>query len=332
MRNAFIGGLVASYLLLGLAAHGRATTLELQPGQNLVGNIGRYTTQYQDTLLDLAWSHDLGYTQLVIANPGIDPWLPGAGKQIVIPQLYILPDAPHRGIVINLAQQRLFYYPPGGKEVITYPIGVGVTGWNTPLGATRVVQKVPHPAWYPPPSIKADEPDLPNVVPAGPDNPLGEWALRLGWPNYLIHGTNKPYGVGRSVSHGCIRLYPKDIDPLFHSVRVGIQVRVVNQHVEVVWFHDVLYVAVFPTKAQMDQIDIEQPPTAEAPSDLVARVTAVAGDHVSAVNWPLVKALGLIRNGVPTPVTAPVVSMSATDSTMSTPTGIAKPDAVVPIK
>ncbi|MGH6988536.1 MAG: L,D-transpeptidase family protein [Stellaceae bacterium] len=312
MREKVMTGLLAALLLLGGASFARAATFDLEPGQTMVGSIGGYTTKYQDTLLDLARTYDLGYTQLVIANPGIHPWVPGAGERVVIPALYILPDAQHRGIVINLAQQRLFYYPPGGGTVMTFPIGVGVTGWKTPVGATRVVQKVPHPAWYPPASIKAQEPDLPNVIPAGPDNPLGQWALRLGWKNYLIHGTNKPYGVGRSVSHGCIRLYPKDIDPLFHAVKVGIPVHVVNQHVEAAWYHGVLYVAVFPTKEQMDEIDIEQRPPAKEPPNLIARVTAIAGDHASEVNWPMVKALGLIRNGVPTPVTPPVSSVGTT--------------------
>jgi L,D-transpeptidase ErfK/SrfK len=326
MCRRILFSLVAAALLLGTGSLARAATFDWRPDQAAVGGIGSYTTRFEDTLLDVARSYDLGYTQLIVANPGIDPWLPGKGRHVVIPQFYLLPDAPHRGIVINLAQQRLFYYPPGGKTVETFPIGVGVIGWNTPVGATRVVQKVPHPAWYPPASIKAVEPDLPDVVPAGPDNPLGEWALRLGWPGYLIHGTNKPYGVGRNVSHGCIRLYPKDIDPLFHAVTVGTPVHTVNQEVEAAWFEGVLYVAVFPTKTQMDQIDIGQAMTPVEPPDLIQRVTTVAGDHAAAVNWPLVKALGIIRNGIPTPVTAPVLGLGASGPVDAVPVSVTNPD------
>jgi L,D-transpeptidase ErfK/SrfK len=298
----------AALVVMGAPGVVSAASFPWQPGQTAIGDIEGYTTHYEDTLLDIALTDDLGYTQLIIANPGIDPWLPGKARHVVIPQFYLLPDAPHRGIVINLAEQRLFYFPPDGKTVVTFPIGVGVQGWNTPLGGTRIMSKVVHPNWYVPASIRAEKPELPAMVPAGPDNPLGDYAMFLGWPSYLIHGTNKPYGVGRNVSHGCIRLYPKDIDPLFHEVSVGTPVHIINEDIEAAWSDDVLYVAVFPTKDQTDQLDIGQAMTPAEPPDLVARVTAVAGDRAALVNWSLVKEIGRTRNGIPTPVTAPVSS------------------------
>lgn len=216
----------------------RASTYLLPPaGDNMVGAIQSVTARHEDTLSDIARQYDLGYDQITAANPGVDPWLPGEGTRIVLPTEYVLPDAPRQGMVINLAAMRLFYYPPiqAGQppEVITYPIGVGREGWGTPLGKTRITVKVANPSWTPPESIRKEHAEngdpLPAVVPAGPDNPLGQFALRLALPGYLIHGTNKPWGVGMRVSHGCIRLYPEDIAALFAKVPAGTPVLIVNQ-------------------------------------------------------------------------------------------------------
>src|ERR1051325_7555659 len=217
---------IAIALLAAWAAFpAAAAEYPLAPDQNVVGEIRRYTVKEGEVFADIARHFDIGYTALVTANPGVDPWLPGVGREITIPALHIMPDAPHQGVVINLAQWRLFYFPPGGGRVETFPLGLGVIGRKTPLGVTRVVSKEANPAWYPPASIRAERPELPGVVPAGPDNPLGAYALHLGWTSYLIHGTNKPDGVGRNVSHGCIRLYPEDIERVFNVVGVGTPVR-----------------------------------------------------------------------------------------------------------
>ncbi|MBI2782664.1 MAG: L,D-transpeptidase family protein [Gammaproteobacteria bacterium] len=198
----------------------------------------RYTrVQGEETLLDIARAYDLGYDEIVSANPDIDPWTPDAGERVLLPTAHVLPDAPRAGVVINLAARRLFYYPPAPKgaprTVITHPLGVGREGWSTPLGRTQVADKQAAPPWTVPPSIRrehaASGDPLPAVVPAGPDNPLGSHALRLGWPSILIHGTNKPAGIGMRVSHGCIQLYPEDIAPLFAVVPVGTPVTVVDQ-------------------------------------------------------------------------------------------------------
>jgi L,D-transpeptidase ErfK/SrfK len=299
-----------------------ARAFPLAPGQTAVGDIGHVTTKYEDTLLDVARTSDIGYTQLVIANRGVDAWIPGRDTKIVLPQFYLLPKGPRRGIVINLAEQRLFYFPPGGHTVETFPIGVGVQGWNTPLGATEVVEKQVHPGWSPPASIRAEKPELPSYVPPGPDNPLGDYAMRLGWKSYLIHGTNLPDGVGRNSSHGCVRMYPEDIDHLFHSVGVGVLVRVVNDEVVAAWVDKELYVAVFPSKEQTDQIDIEQPWTEELPANLIERVTEEAGDAANQVDWDLVKQAGMERTGMPISVThiaAVATSTSTPVTTMGAP-------------
>jgi L,D-transpeptidase ErfK/SrfK len=299
-------GIVAA-LTLGLAATpAAAAEYPVAPGQRVIGDPGQYVTRYVtrqgDVLLDTAQQFDLGYTQLMAANPGVDPWMPAPGRQVVIPGRYILPDVPHRGIVINLAQWRLFYFPPGAGTVVTYPLGLGVIGKTTPLGETRIVRKQANPTWYPPDSIRAAEPDLPAVVPPGPDNPLGAFALYLGWHLYRIHGTNKPDGVGRNVSHGCIRLYPDDIDKLFHAVRVGTPVRVVAQPAEVAWRGSDLYVVAYPSKEQTEDIDIGRPATPDPEADLRELVSAAAGSRADIVDWAAVDRAAAERNGIPVKV------------------------------
>jgi L,D-transpeptidase ErfK/SrfK len=203
----------------------------------VVGTLQATIARHEDTLSDIARRFNLGYDEVVNANPGVDPWLPGEGRRIVLPTQFVLPDAPHEGLVVNLAALRLYYFPKAGKdeprEVITYPIGIGMVGWATPTGTTKIVSKRTDPYWTPPNSVRkehAAEGDiLPPRVPPGPENPLGAFAMNLGWPSYLMHGTNKPAGVGMRASHGCIRLYPEDIATLFETIPIGTKVTVVNQ-------------------------------------------------------------------------------------------------------
>lgn len=318
---------VAALILMPTLASAR--TYPLAPGQEMIGQIGEYVTVYKDTLLDVGRENDLGYAQLMLANPGVNPWIPGKDKHIVLPNLYLLPDGPRKGIVLNLAEQRVFYFPPGGKTVETYPIGAGVQGRNTPLGVTRIVSKQVHPGWAPPPSIRAERPELPAYVPPGPDNPMGDLAMGLTWRGYYLHGTNKPLGVGRNVSHGCIHFYPEDIAHLFPEVPVGTRVRVINEEVAAAWVKNRLYVAVFPNKSQVDEIDIEHPITRVVPDDLVQRVRTVAGERGDEVDWALVTRLGLERNGIPTPVTPPSVA----DATpVATPVSAQQPMTMPPAR
>jgi L,D-transpeptidase ErfK/SrfK len=209
----------------------------LAPGQDVVGTLQMVKVRKDETLSDIGRRFNVGLGEMTRANPNVDPWIPKPGTQVVVPTQYVLPDAPHRGIVVNLAAMRLFYFPPHkrGKPqiVITHPVGIGRQGWKTPQGVTHVLWHEKNPVWHVPPSIIVEhrqEGDvLPKVMGPGPDNPLGDYALHLGWPGYLIHGTNKPVSVGLRVSHGCVHLFPEDIAQIFKMVPNGTEVRVVNE-------------------------------------------------------------------------------------------------------
>ncbi len=210
---------------------------EIEAGQEVIGELQVMQTRYQDTFVDIARAYGLGYDELVAANPGVDPWLPGDGTAVVLPTRFVLPNAPREGLVLNIAAKRLFYYRPvedGARQVVeTYPIGIGRAGWATPTGVTTVVSKARDPVWFVPASVRREHREagdpLPPQVPPGPDNPLGKYVLGLGLPGYLIHGTNKPAGVGMRVSHGCVRLFPENIEHLYQEVAIGTKVRIVNQ-------------------------------------------------------------------------------------------------------
>ena len=227
---------------------------EIDPAhEDVVGVVQSTRIGKEDTLPDIARRFNVGYEEMVRANPGVDPWLPGEGREVVVPTRFVLPDAPREGVVINVAAMRLYYFPKHAKGtpqvVVTHPIGIGKVGWQTPEGVTKVVARVKDPVWVPPVSVRKEHLEdgdvLPAKVPAGPDNPLGAFMFRLGWPSYLIHGTNKPYGVGMRSSHGCVRLYPEDISILFDSIPIGTPVRVVNQPFVLGWHGDELYVQVY---------------------------------------------------------------------------------------
>lgn len=207
------------------------------PTQSVIGELQVVRVGEGDTFSDLAREYGLGYDELVSANPGVDPWIPEAGTPVLLPTQYVLPAAPRSGIVLNIAAKRLFYFPETkageAQPVFTYPIGIGRVGWETPLGSTAVIAKARDPHWWVPASVRKEHREagdpLPAVVPPGPDNPLGRYVLKLGLPGYLIHGTNQPYGVGMRVSHGCVRLYPENIETLYSLVDNGVEVRIVNQ-------------------------------------------------------------------------------------------------------
>lgn len=235
------------------------------PGSDVVGKLQHIKTKKSDTFVSLARKYDVGYRDLREANPNVDPWLPGDGTPLVIPTEYVLPNVPRKGIVINLPEMRIYYFPPKGSKyagkVFTFPVGIGRQGWATPVTHTHVAQKIPHPTWTPPASIKAEhakkgEP-LPDVVAAGPNNPLGQYALRLGLPSYLIHGTNKPAGIGMHVSHGCIRLFPEDISTLFAMVSKGTPVNIVSEPYKVGWQGNTLMMEVHPPHPEGDSKPVQ---------------------------------------------------------------------------
>ncbi|MEQ8207912.1 MAG: L,D-transpeptidase family protein [Woeseia sp.] len=205
--------------------------------QSVIGELQVVRINEGDTFSDLAREYGLGYDEIVTANPTVDPWIPPAGTPVLLPTQYVLPATPRRGVVLNIASKRLFYFPEAlegeAQTVMTYPIGIGRVGWETPTGATTVTAKARDPHWYVPTSVRKEHAELgnplPAIVPPGPDNPLGRHVLKLGLPGYLIHGTNQPYGVGMRVSHGCVRMYPENIETLYELVGLGLEVTIVNQ-------------------------------------------------------------------------------------------------------
>ncbi|MDF2489500.1 MAG: ErfK/YbiS/YcfS/YnhG family protein, partial [Pseudomonas sp.] len=214
--------------LATLLAAGPAAALELPlppPGEDVVGQVQVIKAKYEDTFADIGTANDLGYLEMIAANPGVDPWLPGAGTEIILPTRFVLPPGPREGIVINLAEYRMYYFPKGQDVVHTYPLGIGREGWGSPIANTKITAKTPNPTWTPPASIRAehaaDGDILPAVVPAGPDNPLGPFKFTLGVPGYLIHGSNKKFGIGMRTSHGCFRMFNNNVLELSTMVPVG---------------------------------------------------------------------------------------------------------------
>jgi L,D-transpeptidase ErfK/SrfK len=276
-------------LTLSAAQPSRATVYTLTAADTVVGADQAVTTVYEDTLYDLARTYSLGSEELIRVNPGVDPWLPGADKELTIPGRHILPTGPREGIVVNLPEHRLYYYPKQirGKpqQVITYPVSIGKMDWHTPIGLTHVIAKQKDPAWFPPESVRkehaaAGDP-LPARVPPGPDNPLGAYAMRLaaGGGTYEIHGTNNPIAVGLAVTHGCIRMYPDDVAALYPLIPVGTPVRIVNEPVKVAWVDgELLLEAHPPVDAEGQSFE----PNVDQFADLLR--TAV-GDSTVAIHW-----------------------------------------------
>ena len=281
---------------------------------DVVGQVQVTISTKEDTLPDIARRFNIGYEEIVRANPGVDPWLPGAGKEIVLPTQFVLPNSVRQGIVINIAAMRLFYFPPakpGEKQVVyTHPIGIGRVGWKTPEGTTKVVSKQKDPVWIPPMSVRKEHKEngeiLPARVPAGPDNPLGRYKFTLGWPSYLIHGTNKPYGVGLRSSHGCIRLYPEDVEKIFAMVNPGTTVTVVNQPFVFGWHEGELYLQGFDV-LEDDKRDWSKAQPKLLSKTLSKRIQAELAARKSTVDWQRVAQITKDPRGL-------VVSVSASDS------------------
>lgn len=276
---------------------------------DLIGRVQVTTAVHADTFVDLARRFNVGYEELVRANPGVDPWLPGEGRRIVLPTAFLLPNAPREGVVINVAAMRLFYFPkPQAGEpqtIYTFPIGIGRVGWKTPEGTTKIVRKAKNPIWRPGAGVRAEHREngeiLPAVVPAGPDNPLGTRAMYLGWPSYLIHGTNKPAGVGLRSSHGCIRLFPEDVELLYELVKPGEKVTVVNQPFVFGWQGDVLHLQAF------DVLEDDPRDWRNATKRLLSRNLADKIEHRlrerrEQVDWEAVQRLAHEPHGVPVPI------------------------------
>lgn len=243
--------LVAAAVALMLARSDCAWALRsfmLSPDTCLYGSVRQVKVEREDTLLDIAREFGLGFNQIVAANPGIDPWVPPKGDLVRVPLAFMLPrERLESGVVVNLAEMRLyFFFSNGGHDFFfTAPIGIGREGYLTELGVYKVRSKTANPTWVVPDSIREEEPDLPAEVPPGPDNPLGDFVFRLSRNLYAIHGTNKPWGIGRRVSHGCIRMYPEDVGALYPMVPVGATVQVIYEPVKYGWGDGMFWVQAF---------------------------------------------------------------------------------------
>lgn len=284
---------------------GKAESIEshefsIAENQALVGNLATVDTNENDTLSDVARHFGLGFTDITIANPGLDPWALSANQPVLLPLEFILPEAPRNGLVLNLANMRMFYYPKNQDKVLTYPVGIGRDGWNTPIGATKIVAKKANPAWTVPASILREHQQLgdplPKVIPSGPENPLGYYAMPLGFTGYLIHGTNKPYGIGMQISHGCVQLYPEDVEELFHQVNVGTPVRIVHQPYLAAWKQDMLYIEAHHPLDKWSKQD------KKLQKDLRTKLEKLAAEKNANIDWPRVDAVINRADGIPTPV------------------------------
>lgn len=320
-----------------LSAPVGATQYELADNAPPVYGADQYVkAAYEDTLLDIARRDSVGYEEIRRANPNLDLWIPGAGADVLVPGRRILPPGPREGIVVNLPEHRLYYYPrPKRHEkpvVITFPVSVGKMDWRTPLGQTQIASKQTLPSWYPPPSVikeHAERADpLPKVVPPGPDNPLGEYAMRLAIHpgTYLIHGTNNPEAVGMAVTHGCIRMYPEDIEALFKMVPVGTKVWLINEPVKVAYLDGELLLEAHP------QIDAEGQPMEPDLDMLSLRLDHALGSSTAAINWDLARETLQAAQGMPTLVGLQADLEAPAESAPAMPAQAAPAAAATPMR
>lgn len=291
---------------------------ELNPEQqeDVLGVMQLTTTTKEDTLPDIARRFNIGYEEIVRANPGVDPWLPGEGKTVVVPTQFILPDAPREGLVINIPAMRLYYFPPrksGEKQLVyTHPIGIGRVGWATPQGTAKIVRRQKDPTWRPPISVikehRENGEELARVIGPGPDNPLGRHAFYLSWPSYLIHGTNKPYGVGLRSSHGCLRLYPEDIAAMFEMMPVGTKVHVVNQPFVFGWHQGQLYLQAYDV-LEDDPRDWKKAQKKLLSKTFATRIQKELKRRGEEMNWDRISTLAHEPRGIPVSVSLPDASI-----------------------
>jgi L,D-transpeptidase ErfK/SrfK len=266
-------------------------------GDNIVGKVQWTQSLPGDTFITVGRRYDIGYFEMVEANPGIDPNLPHPGTILVIPSRFVIPNDPRTGVIVNLAELRVYYFPPGTNKLVTYPVGIGREGWNTPVGTTTIIARVANPTWVVPPDIKADRAkngiDLPDSVAPGPNNPLGMFALYLGFPGYRMHGTNDPTGIGRRSSSGCIRMWPEDIEELFELTKVGTPVRVINDPYKAGWFGNNLYLESH-TPLQEQQSVYTQDPTL-----MTLDIKTAMVNRPATIDWDAAKRIADQENGIP---------------------------------
>jgi len=324
-QRRFAPARLIGFALLLVTLSGRAATYVL-PGapDTVIGDIQYATAQHEDTLLDIGRRFGVGYEEIIAANPGVDPWLPGEGTRVLIPSRYILPDVPREGIVVSLPEHRLYYFPKprAGEPAIvkTYPVSIGKMDWKTPIGLTRIANKREKPIWYPPESVRKehelDGRPLPKAVPPGPDNPLGEYAMRLDIPGgaYLIHGTNRPAGVGMEVTHGCVRMYPEDIEEFFKLVAVNTPVRMIDQPYKMGWKGEDLLIEIHPPLSGQDS------PEEHSLTNITRLLVSATQDRTIAIDWAKAEREFARASGVPEsvmlqPIIQPLPPITAASTT-----------------
>lgn len=295
------------YALLAMSLTSAAAEYQLPAdGSTVVGTDNRITINQEDRLFDIARRNGIGYPEIVRANPKIDFWSPGQAREILIPNRRILPSTPREGIVINLPEHRLYFYPkptPGRPQtVITYPVSIGRMDWKSPLGLTSITAMERHPNWYPTESVRREHAargdPLPKVVPPGPKNPLGEYKMRLavGDGTYEIHGTNNPVAVGLAVTHGCIRMYPEDVAALFAAVSVGTKVWLLNEPIKIAYVEGKLLLEVHPP------VDGEGQVATPSLEMMTKQLRLAVGEDLAAIHEEFTRQTLEAAAGVPTVV------------------------------
>lgn len=298
--------------------------------ESYIGEMNAVTAKYEDTLVHIGRDYDVGFVEMRAANPHLDPWIPGAGAKVMVPTMHLLPDAPHDAVVINLAEMRLYYYTSPYKAPLTFPIGIGRDGLRTPVGVTKVLSKKVAPTWTPTARMREEDPTLPAVVQPGPDNPMGTHALYLGFDTIRIHGTNKPYGIGRRVSSGCIRMFPEDIGRFYDMVPVGTKVTVVDQPIKAGWIDDKLYLEVHPTQEQATIMEKEGAiPDYQLSERDLAYIMRVAGKDVEKLDWAAIRKVVKERRGYPIAIANKAVRSSAAASAQPVQAQMKEAKAVV---
>lgn len=285
-----------------------ATTFQIDPNSDIIGKMEYVIAKQGDTLYTIGRAHDIGMLEMQEANSSIKSEKIKAGTKIIVPSQYILPPGERNGIVINVAELRVYFFPTDRPDIVmTFPLGIGKQGWSTPIGETTIVQKRENPSWTPPPSIRAEAArrghSLPEVVPAGPNNPLGAYAINLGWTNYRMHGTTAPTSIGLRSSHGCMRMYPEDIDQLFHNVNVGTKVRIIYEPYKLAVNNGKMYLEaheLFPDNYyQINHSDKF--------SDLKNNILTTQFPNSDKINWEEIRFLVKETNGYPVDVTQPTI-------------------------
>ncbi len=286
------------WLVLLYSSFVSALSFSLPSADNdVVGKIQQITLQPWESFYDIARQYDIGFDQLKYANPGVNPLNRLTWKQIAIPSEFILPPGPRKGIVINIAEMRLYYYPKDSQRVYIFPIGIGQKGWATPLGNTRIYSKIKNPTWHVPDSVSEALAGkgiyLPHAIPPGPQDPLGDYALRLAIPGYLIHGTNAPYTIGMRSSSGCIRMLPEDIKQLFAMVPKDTSVRIIDEPYKIGFLNGQPYLEAHQllfNKDQQAEVDI---------TPLVQTILAATRDKQIDIDWDKAQQIAEQHSGIP---------------------------------